>query len=73
MPVFLMPGGRSAVNGFFIITGDGQKLGAMQQSEEWQRHTARANYHLDGFSLVNGVTGDSLKQQMTLWAENIPS
>lgn len=73
IPVFLMPGGPTAVNGFFLIFGDAQKLGTMQQSEEWIRHTARAGYHLGGFRVVNGVTGEALKQQMSIWSDNFSS
>ncbi len=71
IPVFLTPSGPNAVNGFFLILGDGQKLGAMQQSDEWMRHVVRAGFHLDGISFINGVTGDALMNQMSLWTENI--
>jgi hypothetical protein len=70
-PVFLdLHGGD--MNGFFFIKGDGDKIDTLIDSEDWIKHTIRANFHLEGFGVVRGVTGDMLLERMDLWAKSIP-
>ncbi len=70
-PVFLDFHGGD-MNGFFLIKGEGKKLEALTDSEDWIRHTIRASFHLQGFGIVRGVTGDVLNERMQLWSKNIP-
>jgi hypothetical protein len=70
-PVFLDFHGGD-MNGFFLIKGEGKKLEGLTDSEDWIRHTTRASFHLQGFGIVRGVTGDVLNERMQLWTKNIP-
>jgi hypothetical protein len=70
-PVFLDYHGGD-MNGFVLIKGEGKKLDALTESEEWIRHTYRASFHLEGMGFIRGVTGDILNERMQLWIKYIP-
>jgi hypothetical protein len=69
-PVFLNQHGGD-MNGFFLIKGEGNKLDKLSDSEDWLKHTIRADFHLQGAGYIRGVTGDLLMERMKLWTENI--
>jgi hypothetical protein len=71
-PIFLGPHGGD-LNGFFLIKGEGSKLDQLADSEEWIKHTIRANFHLQGAGFLRGVAGDLLMERMKLWTESIPA
>lgn len=70
-PVFLDQHGGD-MNGFFLIKGEAGKLDKLTDSENWIKHTISANFHLEGFGVVRGVTGDLLMERMELWTKSIP-
>ena len=70
-PVFLNPHGGD-MNGFFILKGEGSKLDSVVASDDWLKHTIRADFHLRGAGFVRGVAGDLLMERMKLWTESIP-
>lgn len=61
------------MNGFFLIRGDSGRLDAVLASDDWLRHMARAQMHLDGSGAVRGVTGDLVMQRMAIWRGAIPA
>jgi hypothetical protein len=70
-PCFLSPHGGD-MNGFFFITGDGDKLEALQKSNEWIEHIVRANLHLQGFGAIPAYTNERVGEMMALWTKHIP-
>jgi hypothetical protein len=70
--IFLDPHGGD-MNGFFLIKGEGTKLDELSESENWVKHTIRADFHLQGSGFIRGITGDLLMERMKLWTESIPS
>ena len=71
-PVFLNPHGGD-MNGFFFIKGDAGKLDSLVASEDWIKHTIRADFHLQGAGFIRGVAGEPLMEMMKLWTESIPA
>jgi hypothetical protein len=61
------------MNGFFLIKGEGSKLDKLCESDEWIKHTIKADSHLQGAGFLRGVAGDLLMERMKLWTENIPA
>jgi hypothetical protein len=70
-PVFLDPNGM--INGFFLIHGSEEQIFALMASDAWTKHIVRAGFHLDGFAVSHGITGDLLQQRMQEWSSLIPS
>jgi hypothetical protein len=70
-PVFLQPHGGD-MNGFFLITGDGDKLETLQKSNEWMEHIVRAGHHLDGFGCTHAYANEAVGEMMALWTKHIP-
>jgi hypothetical protein len=70
-PVFLSLHGGD-MNGFFLIKGEGSKLDELSGSEDWIKHTIRADFHLQGAGFLRGVAGELLMERMKLWTESIP-
>jgi len=68
-PVFLQQRG-SDLQGFFLVTGDVNKLHDFATSEEVRRATTRASLIVDNFGVVYAVTGDEIGKQMQLWQTN---
>lgn len=60
------------LNGFFLIRGAPAKLTELTASTEWTRHQTRAILHLDGSSVVRGITGEAIDEQMKEWVSAIP-
>lgn len=65
-PVFLQARGGD-LHGFFLVTGDTNKLTEFSQSEEVRRATTRAQLIVDNFGVINALTGDEVGKQMQLW------
>ncbi len=63
--VLLDPHGGD-LNGFFLIRGDQQQLFALQSSEAWQVHTARADNHLAGLGVISGVSDETAMGRVAL-------
>jgi len=65
-PVFLQPRGGE-LSGFFLVTGDPNKLAELAQSEELRKATVRAQLIVDNFGVVQAITGEEIKKQMALF------
>jgi hypothetical protein len=61
------------MNGFFLIRGEGTKLGQLVASPDWVKHQMRAVLHLEGSGAVLGVTGDAIAERMKLWTSLLPA
>lgn len=70
-PVLLEAHGGS-VNGWVLIRGDSGKLSDLANSRSWVEHVTRALHHLDGASVLRGVTGPVLMERMDMWTRAIP-
>jgi hypothetical protein len=70
-PVLLDAHGGS-VNGWVLIRGEPGKLNELAGSREWIQHVTRALLHLDGASVLRGVTGPALMERMDMWTRAIP-
>ena len=70
--VFLNPHGGD-LNGFFLIRGDGAKLGDLVKSTDWVTHMTRATLHLEGAGYIFGATGAAVMERMTLWTSLLPA
>jgi len=71
-PVFLASHGGD-LNGFILVRGTREKLDNMVGSEQWIEHHTRADYHLEGFGAVRGVTGEGVMESMQVWQKVIGS
>jgi hypothetical protein len=72
--VFLNPsGGAGTLNGFFLITGDSQKLHALSETNDWVEHMTRASLHLESSGAVFAATGNEIANRMQLWTKSIPT
>lgn len=69
--VLLEPYG-GAINGFFLMRGDPQKLRDLSASAEWIRHQVRGLLHLEGSAALRGVTGSAVAERMGIWMKEIP-
>jgi hypothetical protein len=54
------------LNGFAILRGEGDKLDAVQRSEEFTRLITRANLIVDSLGVVPGITGEEVAAQLAL-------
>jgi hypothetical protein len=70
-PFLLEPNG-SAVQGFFLIRGEGEKLAALTATADWAQHQVRSMLHLEEMAIWRGVAGDSVQERMRMWMESIP-
>jgi hypothetical protein len=68
-PVFLQTRGGD-LQGFFLVTGDPNKLNEFVQTEEVRRATTRASLIVDNFGVVHALTGDEIGKQMQIWQTN---
>ena len=71
-PVFLNPATGAAVNGFFLLQGDSQKLHALSETHEWLEHITRASMHLENVGVVFGASGGEIMNRMQIWTKAIP-
>lgn len=60
-PVLLRPHGGD-LGGFVLVHGDPEKLDAMERSDEFRRLVARANYIVEGFGVVDCITGEEVQR-----------
>jgi hypothetical protein len=60
------------LNGFILIKGRESQLDDLVSTEAWQEHTLRASFHLDGFGVVWGGTGELIPDRMANWVKMIP-
>jgi hypothetical protein len=68
--VLLNPHGGD-LNGFFLLRGEGKKLGELRATEEWQTKMAHAVLCLEGSGIVRGVTGREIEPRMNLWTKTL--
>jgi hypothetical protein len=55
--------------GFALLRGEGDKLAQLSVSEEFQRHTLRADLVVDRVGIVPAVTGATLAQSYAVWQQ----
>lgn len=73
-PVFMNPASGAGVwNGFFLITGDSQKLHSLSETSEWIEHITRATLHLESAGAVFAATGSEIASRMQVWTKSIPT
>ncbi len=65
-PVFLNAKG-GGLAGFFLITGEPQKLGQLVGSEAMRKAVTRAQMIVDDFGVIPAMTGDEIGKQMQLF------
>jgi hypothetical protein len=65
-PVFLQPRGGD-LRGFFLITGERDKLAQLTGTDEMRKAVARAELIVDNFGVINAITGDEIGKQMQLF------
>lgn len=70
MEPFLCDNNGSDLGGFFLYRGDPMKLAALKDSDAFRRLVIRAGCVVEGVRLMDGVAGEKLAREMTMWAEN---
>jgi hypothetical protein len=70
-PILLEPNSGD-LSGFFLIKGEGLKLGELTHSREWMQHQVRASLHMDGITIMRGLAGSAVQDRMRMWSEAIP-
>ena len=68
--VLLEPHG-GALNGFILLRGEGAKLAQLTASPEWVQHQVRAIFHLNGCTVLRGVSGAGVEERMGLWTKEL--
>jgi hypothetical protein len=68
-PVFIQARGGD-LQGFFLVTGEPDKLSAFAAGEDVRRATTRAQLIVDNFGVCQAITGDEIQKQMALWQSN---
>jgi hypothetical protein len=67
--VLLGPNGD--LNGYIELHGSAEQIAAVHEDEEFQRNTIDANLVVDKLRHVDGITGDEIARQMSLYQESI--
>jgi len=70
-PILLEPNSGD-MSGFFLIKGQGLKLGELTHSPEWSQHQVRATMHMEGIVIVRGLAASAVQERMRMWSEAIP-
>jgi hypothetical protein len=70
-PILLEPNGGD-LSGFFLIKGEGLKLGELTHSTGWAQHQVRATLHMEGIAILRGLAGSAVQQRMRMWSDAIP-
>lgn len=61
------------LNGFFLIRGDGEKLSALRESDEFMKVVMQAGFCLDGFGVIPAYQGEALNELMGKWTQMVGS
>ena len=69
-PVFLEPHGGD-LNGFILIRGDAEKLGALRVSEEFTQLSTRVGLIVNNLGVVGADLGARLQGQVEYYTEQI--
>ena len=69
-PILLIQHGGD-LNGFVLMKGDRKKLDEVQREETFINYSIEAGYCLQGFGMVDGVTGERLTETFSKWSELI--
>lgn len=69
-PVFLEPHGGD-LGGFFLVTGEPEKLAKWSNSEEFNRAQTRAMVTVDNMGFIRAFTGDRIGSQMALYQQTV--
>jgi hypothetical protein len=69
-PVLLEPHGGE-LGGFFLLRGDQDKLARVRASEEFARHTARAQLIIDNLGVVGALLGERLMGETSLFDQQV--
>jgi hypothetical protein len=67
--VLLRPNGD--LNGYIEIHGSADQIAAVREDEEFQRNTVDANLVVDGLRHVDGITGEEVARQISLYQESV--
>ncbi len=70
-PVLLLAHGGDDVNGFIHVRGTEEQIDTLRRSDEFRSMSLQCIYCLDGFGVIDAVTGDELTQMMTEWGKLI--
>lgn len=54
------------LNYFLIIIGEAQKLAQVRQDPKFRECIIKASYCLEGYGLVDGVTGETVAKRMAI-------
>ena len=57
------------LNMFMIITGESEKLAQVKQNPQFRECVIEANYCLEGYGLVDGVTGETGRNRTAILAK----
>ena len=68
-PVLLSAHGGD-LNGFIILRGDAEKLAGVREDNIFMDLASEAEYCLDGFGIVGGYIGDSIRDNLTRWSKH---
>jgi hypothetical protein len=69
-PVLLEPHGGE-LGGFFLLRGDQDKLARVRASEEFARHTVRAQLIIDNLGVVGALLGERLMGEASLFDQQV--
>jgi len=67
-PFFLQPHGGD-LEGFWVVRGDRDELNKIRGEDSFQRLQIRAQAVVQGFGVIEAITGESLNQHMAWFSE----
>ena len=65
-PVLLARHGGD-LNGFILVRGSREKLGAWMASPEFNEIAMRVDDAVSSFGIISGYTGEGVQEQMAVW------
>ena len=68
--VVLSPHGGD-LGGFFLLTGDREKLAALTADDEFDRRMTRADLIVDGLGIVQGTVNEGLARGMEIYQDEV--
>jgi hypothetical protein len=66
---FLLPHG--GMGGYFALQGSAEQLNAVREDAEFRRIMTDANVSVEGISILNGLVGQGIADQMAMFQEAI--
>lgn len=67
--VLLRPNGD--LNGYIELHGSAEQIAAVHEDEEFQRNTVDANLVVDRLRHVDGITGEEVARQISMYQESV--